>query len=208
MVLHWGHQGGDDVYGDGEDDGAVVLSRDTVEGLEVSQLESCRVVSHHLRCVSQGSAGLVFPLGSDHFSSGLSGSLSLSSHGSLEILWNPDVLHLHPLHGDAPGLRGHFQAWLKATGGGRLTNSDWKWLVLSSDVVLGQRRWDRSYREDRSLSAADIFMTSLYRGGWFVTNVIHSQTLERSKQYISMLSSYILLDSLERCDGQYIAKLN
>ena len=33
------HEVRDDVYGDGEDDGAVVLCRDTVEGLEVSQLK-------------------------------------------------------------------------------------------------------------------------------------------------------------------------
>ena len=68
-------------------------------------LESCWTVHDDLGCLSQGSAGLVFSLGSDHFSSGLSGSLSLSSHGSLELLGNPDVLHLHPLHIDPPGLR-------------------------------------------------------------------------------------------------------
>ena len=33
------HKVRDDVYGDGEDDGAVVLGWDTVEGLEVSQLK-------------------------------------------------------------------------------------------------------------------------------------------------------------------------
>ena len=48
----------------------------------------------------------MFSLGSDHFSSGLSGSLSLSSHGSHQLLGNPDVLHLHPLHQDSPGIRG------------------------------------------------------------------------------------------------------
>ena len=33
------HEVRDDVDGDGEDDGAVVLGGDTVEGLEVSQLK-------------------------------------------------------------------------------------------------------------------------------------------------------------------------
>ena len=33
------HEVGDDVYGHGEDDGAVVLCRDTVQSLEISQLE-------------------------------------------------------------------------------------------------------------------------------------------------------------------------
>ena len=33
------HEVGDDVYGDGEDDGAVVLGGDAVESLEVSQLK-------------------------------------------------------------------------------------------------------------------------------------------------------------------------
>merc|ERR1719189_2841132 len=98
------HEGGHDVYGNWEHDGAVVLSRDAVQSLQVAELQSCRTVHDDLCRLSQGSAGLVFSLGSDHFSSGLSSSLSLSSHGSLELLGDPDVLHLHPLHSDAPGL--------------------------------------------------------------------------------------------------------
>ena len=94
----------DDVQGDGEDDSAVVLSRDAAQSLQVSQLDGGRVVSDDLGRVSQSSAGLVFSLGSDHFSSGIPSSLSLSSHGSLEIFRNSDVLHLHPLHQDPPGV--------------------------------------------------------------------------------------------------------
>ena len=35
---------GQDVYGDGEHDGAVTLRGDVVEGLEVAKLERCRAV--------------------------------------------------------------------------------------------------------------------------------------------------------------------
>ena len=35
------HVRGDDVHGDGEDDGAVLLRRDVVQGLQVPQLEQC-----------------------------------------------------------------------------------------------------------------------------------------------------------------------
>ena len=40
-------------------------------------------------------------------------SLGLRGHGSLEILRDPDILDLDPLHGDAPGVRGLIQRGLK-----------------------------------------------------------------------------------------------
>ena len=46
VALHVGHEGGDDVYGDREDDGAVVLRGDAVEGLQVAELEE--MVGHCL----------------------------------------------------------------------------------------------------------------------------------------------------------------
>ena len=103
---------GDDVHGDGEDDSGVALVRDMTESLEVSQLESSGTLGDDISRVLQSSAGFVFPLGSDHLSSGLSGSLSLSSHGSLELLGDPDVLHLHPLHLHSPRLGGNIQRLL------------------------------------------------------------------------------------------------
>merc|ERR1711874_68585 len=81
-------------------------------------LESCWTVHDDLRCLSQRPTGLVFSLGSDHFSSGITSSLSLSSHGSLELLGNPDVLHLHPLHHDAPGLGALIKNSLHLSGNG------------------------------------------------------------------------------------------
>ena len=71
----------------------------------ISHLQSCRAVHNDLGRVLQSPASSVFSLGSDHFSSGLSGSLSLSSHGSHQLGRDPDVLHLHPLHLDTPWLR-------------------------------------------------------------------------------------------------------
>ena len=38
LLMHC-HEGGHDVDGDGEDDGAVVLGGDAVQGLEIPQLE-------------------------------------------------------------------------------------------------------------------------------------------------------------------------
>ena len=46
------HEGVENIHRDGEDDGAVVLRRDAVQGLEVAELQSSRIVHDHLRCVS------------------------------------------------------------------------------------------------------------------------------------------------------------
>ena len=46
------HERVEDVHWDGEDNGAVVLCRDAVQSLQVSQLQSRRVVHDHLSCVS------------------------------------------------------------------------------------------------------------------------------------------------------------
>ena len=78
----------------------------------VKYLQGSGTVHDDFCRLSESPAGLVFSLGSDHFSSGLSGSLSLSSHGSLELLGNPDVLHLNPLHQNSPGTRRSVQGQL------------------------------------------------------------------------------------------------
>ena len=48
------HERVENIHRDGEDDGAVVLSRDAVQGLEVAELQSSRIVHDHLSCVSVG----------------------------------------------------------------------------------------------------------------------------------------------------------
>ena len=55
--------------------------------------------------VPQRPARLVLALGRDNLGPGLPGSLGLGSHGALELLGHSDILHLHPLHHDTPGLR-------------------------------------------------------------------------------------------------------
>ena len=40
------------------------------------------------------------------------GCLSLSGHRPLELLWYSDILHLDPLHSDAPGLSDDIQSGL------------------------------------------------------------------------------------------------
>lgn len=97
----------------GEHDGAVLLRGDGCEGLQVPQLESCGALRDDVTRLLQGLARLLLSLSSDnlrktlssglellpgyYLSSGLSGSLSLSSHSSLQILRKPDVLHLNSL---------------------------------------------------------------------------------------------------------------
>ena len=54
------HECVEDVHWDREDDGAVVLSRNAVESLEVSQLESCRIVHDHLSSVSRTEIRILF----------------------------------------------------------------------------------------------------------------------------------------------------
>ena len=46
------HEGGHDVYGNWEHDGAVVLSRDAVQSLEISQLQGRGTVHDDLGCLS------------------------------------------------------------------------------------------------------------------------------------------------------------
>ena len=44
-----------------------------------------------------------------HLGPGLSGGLSLGGHGPLQLLGQPHILDLHPLHPDAPVVRGGVQ---------------------------------------------------------------------------------------------------
>ena len=84
------HETADQVHWDWEHDGRVILSGDAAQGLQVAQLQRCRVVHDHLGRVLQSSAGLVFPLGSDHLGPSVPGGLSLRCHGSHQLLRNPD----------------------------------------------------------------------------------------------------------------------
>ena len=116
MVVHvvaaGAHDAGQNVDGDREDDGGVVLGGDAVEGLQVAQLQRRGTVRNHLRRVPERPARLVLALGRDNLGPGLPGSLGLGSHGPHELLGHPDILQLNPLHGDAPGVRGHVQCFL------------------------------------------------------------------------------------------------
>ena len=56
----------------------------------------------------------------DHLSPGIPGSLGLSGHGSLEILWDLDIHHLDSLNLDPPGLGGNIQDLLHFPGQGEL----------------------------------------------------------------------------------------
>ena len=81
LYLIFAHHLRYDIHRHGEDDGAVVLGRDTGQGLKVAQLKrkvlQTPMIEHfnlqrggtiddNLRGVSEGSAGLVLPLGRYH----------------------------------------------------------------------------------------------------------------------------------------------
>ena len=131
-LLSWGvHEMRHNINGDWEDDRAVVLCRNAVQGLQIAQLsrkkddllisdsgrkktnlKSCRTVHDHFSCHPQGSAGLVFSLGSNHLDAKLSkfksksivlqdylrscisGCFCLSSHRPHELFRHPHVFHL------------------------------------------------------------------------------------------------------------------
>ena len=116
MVVHvvaaGAHDAGQNVDGDREDDGGVVLGGDAVEGLQVAQLQRRGTVRNHLRRVPERPARLVLALGRDNLGPGLPGSLGLGSHGPHELLGHPDILHLHPLYSDSPGLRRNIKGFL------------------------------------------------------------------------------------------------
>jgi hypothetical protein len=76
-------------------------------------LKSGRAVCDYLRGVPERAAGLVLALSGDDLGPGLPGRLSLGGHGALELLRHADVLHLHPLHLDAPRVRRLVQGALK-----------------------------------------------------------------------------------------------
>ena len=74
--------------------------------IDYSHLQRRGTLRDDLGGVPQRPARLVLALGRDNLGPRLPGSLGLGSHGALELLGHPDILHLHPLHGDAPGLGG------------------------------------------------------------------------------------------------------
>lgn len=52
-----------------------------------------------------------------HLGSGLTSSLGLGSHGSLQLMRQLHVFDLHALHLDAPVVRSFIQVGLETTGG-------------------------------------------------------------------------------------------
>ena len=60
------HAAADDVHRHREDDRAIVLCGDAVEGLEVAELQGGRTVGDHLGRLAQRPARLVLPLGRDN----------------------------------------------------------------------------------------------------------------------------------------------
>ena len=127
------HELVEQVHGDGEHDGAVLLRGDDVECVQVPQLHRRLVPAQHLRRVPQRPARLVLALRRDnlttsavadnlykyiftfvHLCLSLARGLCLGGHGALQILGQPHVLDLDPLHLHTPGLRGLVQRGLHA----------------------------------------------------------------------------------------------
>ena len=92
--------------------------------LEVSELQRRGGLGDGVGSLLQRSAGLLLALRRDHLvissvsilpssmspslhhlSSGFSGGLGLGGHGALEVLGQPHVLDLHPVHVHTPGVR-------------------------------------------------------------------------------------------------------
>ena len=61
-------------------------------------------------------------------------SLGLRCHGSLEILWDPDILDLNPLHLNTPGVRGLVQAGLHLLGDGLPLRQDVSEISSSKNI--------------------------------------------------------------------------
>jgi len=131
-----GHQ----LNGYGEHDGAVLLRGDGGEGLEVSQLESSRALRDDVARLLQGLARLLFSLSSDDLSSGLSGSLSLSSHGSLQTLRKPHILHLNSLDVNSPGVSSVVNLGLQVFGNDVSLRECFRQGLGSQDVPKGGGR--------------------------------------------------------------------
>lgn len=60
--------------------------------LKVAQLERRRRLADDVSGVLQGARGLALALSCDHLGSGLTSSLSLRSHSTLQLHWQTDIL--------------------------------------------------------------------------------------------------------------------
>ena len=73
----------------------------------------------------------------NHLGLGLSGRLSLGGHGPLELLGQPHVLDLHPVHVDAPGVGRLLQAVVHRVGNGLPVREDLREVPGAQDVPQG-----------------------------------------------------------------------
>ena len=112
------HQSPHDLDGEREHDGGVLLGGDIRQGLEISEdcesddvdisgevlpeLQGSRGAADYVGGVLQCLGSKLLALGLDHLSLGLSGGLGLGSHSPLQLLGQPHVLDLDPLHPDPP----------------------------------------------------------------------------------------------------------
>ena len=72
---------------------------------------------------------------SSHLGPGLPGCLRLGCHGSLQLHRESDVLHLDPLHPDAPGVRGLVQQRLHHVGDGVPLTQDLRQVLCAEDIA-------------------------------------------------------------------------
>ena len=84
--------------GQREHDGRVLLGRNVGQRLQVAELKGCRRLGNDVRSFFESSGGLLFTLGGDDLGSGLAGGFGLGGHGSLQLLRQADILHFDSLH--------------------------------------------------------------------------------------------------------------
>ncbi len=134
------HKSLQQINGQRENDGGVLLCCDGVEALQVPQLESRGWLSNDQRCFFQSPGGLHLSLCSydlkhrqtlfliithslsrreiivlPHLCSGLPTGLCLCCHGSLQLLRQLHILDLHTLHPNTPRISGFIQGFLRGT---------------------------------------------------------------------------------------------
>ena len=113
--------------------------------LEISELESSWRLADGVRGLPQSPAGLLFSLSRHHLGPGLPGGLGLGGHDSLELEGQPHVLDLHPLHVDAPGVRGHLQVVVHAVRNGLPVRQDLREVPGPEDVPDVFLLWERRH---------------------------------------------------------------
>ena len=143
------------IDGHREYNGGGLLSGDACQCLQIAQLQGVRGLLDDLGSLLEGTRGLLLPLSGDdlhhchhyhdlnhrhydHPGPGLPRGLRLGGHGPLQLDREPHILDLHPLHLDAPGVRGEVEGALHHLGDLLPLGENLRQVLCAQDIPQGR----------------------------------------------------------------------